>query len=52
MLSTCAFMDEQGPGKPDGMCIDAQDKIWVACLGHGKIMRIDPETGESNGPFV
>jgi len=32
-------------GYPDGMCIDAEDKIWVACYGVGKVIRFDPATG-------
>ena len=32
-------------GSPDGMCIDQEGKIWVACYGAGKIIRFDTETG-------
>lgn len=32
-------------GYPDGMTIDTEDKIWVACYGAGKVIRFDPETG-------
>lgn len=32
-------------GNPDGMCIDQEGKIWVACYGAGKIIRFDTETG-------
>jgi len=32
-------------GFPDGMCIDQEGKIWVACYGAGKIIRFDAETG-------
>lgn len=32
-------------GNPDGMCIDQEGKIWVACYGAGKIVRFDTETG-------
>ena len=32
-------------GLPDGMCIDQEGKIWVACQGAGKIIRFDTETG-------
>ena len=31
---------------PDGMCIDAEDKLWVAHVRAGRIVRYDPETGE------
>lgn len=30
---------------PDGMCIDTEGKLWVACFGGGRVIRIDPETG-------
>ncbi len=30
---------------PDGCCIDAEDKLWVAAAGCGKIIRFDPQTG-------
>lgn len=32
-------------GLPDGMTIDTEGKLWVACYGEGKLARIDPETG-------
>lgn len=32
-------------GYPDGMTIDAEDKLWVACLFAGRVARYDPETG-------
>jgi len=32
-------------GFPDGMCIDQEGKIWVACYAAGKIIRFDTETG-------
>ncbi|XP_060566399.1 regucalcin-like [Ruditapes philippinarum] len=31
---------------PDGMTIDADDKLWVACFLGGRITRFDPNTGE------
>lgn len=33
-------------GDPDGMTIDTEDKIWVACFGEGKVVRFDPQSGE------
>ena len=35
-------------GAPDGMTIDTEDKLWVACFGPGKVIRFDPETGNFN----
>lgn len=32
-------------GLPDGMTIDTEDKIWVACYGAAQVIRFDPETG-------
>ena len=42
------FGDPDSPdylGTPDGMTIDTEDKIWVACFGGGKVVRFDPENG-------
>ena len=33
-------------GYPDGMCIDTEDKIWVANYGAGKVIRWDPQSGK------
>lgn len=40
------FEIEATEGTPDGMCVDADGKLWVALWGGGKVMRIDPENGE------
>lgn len=32
-------------GYPDGMTMDAEDKLWIACFLAGKVARYDPETG-------
>ena len=32
-------------GVPDGMTIDTENKLWVACFGGSKVIRFDPETG-------
>ncbi|XP_068537751.1 regucalcin isoform X3 [Anas acuta] len=32
---------------PDGMCIDTEGKLWVACYDGGRVIRLDPETGSS-----
>ncbi|XP_006009938.1 regucalcin isoform X2 [Latimeria chalumnae] len=37
---------EKDEGIPDGMCIDAEGKLWVACYNGGRVLRIDPETGK------
>lgn len=28
---------------PDGMCIDADGKLWVACYNGGRVICLDPE---------
>lgn len=33
-------------GIPDGMTIDAEDKLWVAVFDGGKVLRVDPSTGK------
>jgi sugar lactone lactonase YvrE len=33
------------PGHPDGMCVDADDKLWVCQWGGSCIVRCDPRTG-------
>ena len=33
-------------GLPDGMCIDVEDKLWLACYGAGRVFRLDPLTGK------
>ncbi|XP_027715283.1 regucalcin-like isoform X3 [Vombatus ursinus] len=37
---------EEEESMPDGMCIDIQGKLWVACIDAGRIIRLDPETGK------
>ncbi|XP_017557673.1 regucalcin-like isoform X1 [Pygocentrus nattereri] len=36
---------EKDEGIPDGMCIDAEGKLWMACYSGGRVLRIDPQTG-------
>ncbi|XP_062599704.1 regucalcin-like [Saccostrea cucullata] len=33
-------------GFPDGMTIDTEGKLWVACFFASKVVRYDPETGQ------
>lgn len=37
---------EKEEAMPDGMCIDMEGKLWVACIDGGRVIRIDPETGK------
>lgn len=34
-----------GEGKPDGMCVDIDDMLWVAEWGGGRVRKWDPQTG-------
>lgn len=38
---------EKEEAMPDGMCIDTEGKLWVACIDGGRVIRIDPETGKN-----
>lgn len=33
-------------GKPDGMCIDENENLWVACFDGFQVLNIDPRTGK------
>ncbi|XP_067677478.1 regucalcin-like isoform X1 [Haliotis asinina] len=33
-------------GFPDGMTIDTEGKLWLACYSVGKVVRFDPQTGK------
>ncbi|KAI5712715.1 hypothetical protein M8J75_010670 [Diaphorina citri] len=39
-----AFNVTANLGSPDGMTIDSEGKLWVACFKGGKIIRVDPDT--------
>lgn len=36
------FQTNSVPGSPDGMTIDSDGKLWIACWGGGRIIRVDP----------
>lgn len=36
---------EKDEGIPDGMCVDVEGKIWLACYNGGRVLRLDPQTG-------
>ena len=38
---------DKNNGLPDGMAIDEDDYLWVALFGGSKVIRINPETGET-----
>ncbi|XP_032522515.2 regucalcin-like [Danaus plexippus] len=33
-------------GSPDGMTIDRDDNLWVACFNDGKVIKVDPRAGK------
>ncbi|XP_029923843.1 regucalcin [Myripristis murdjan] len=35
----------EGEGLPDGMTVDVDGRLWVACYSAGRVICIDPETG-------
>lgn len=35
----------EGEGKPDGMCVDPQGRVWVALFGGGCVQRYLPDKG-------
>lgn len=43
---TIAFQVPDDLGYPDGMTIDAEDKLWVALWGANRVVRICPKAGE------
>ncbi|KAM4602118.1 regucalcin [Polymixia lowei] len=36
---------QQDEGVPDGLCVDAEGNLWVACYNAGQVINIDPHTG-------
>lgn len=36
---------EEGEGLPDGMTVDVEGRLWVACYNGGRVINIDPATG-------
>ncbi|KAM6958528.1 regucalcin isoform 2-T2 [Tautogolabrus adspersus] len=36
---------EEGEGFPDGMTLDLEGRLWVACYNAGRVINIDPTTG-------
>lgn len=41
-----SFQANNVTGVPDGMTIDKDDNLWVACYGGGKVIKIDSRAGK------
>lgn len=35
--------DSVGPGIPDGMAVDEEGCLWIACFGSGRVRRLSPQ---------
>lgn len=40
------FADYNLPGAPDGMTLDVDGNLWIACVHGGQVIQVDPRTGE------
>lgn len=40
------FAENNVEGNPDGMAIDADDNLWVACFGGNQVIHVDPRSGQ------
>ena len=45
-VRTILDFDSEKYGAPDGMTIDTEGKLWVACYGGSCVVRLDPNTGK------
>nr|QTY40895.1 venom polypeptide precursor [Doratifera vulnerans] len=41
-----SFSDNNVSGNPDGMTIDTDGNLWIACHGGGKVIKVDPRAGK------
>ena len=45
-LGTKEVVAEFGPGQfPDGMAVDVETQLWIACIISNQLLRVDPRTG-------
>ncbi|QNI89588.1 SMP-30/gluconolaconase/LRE-like region family protein [Synechococcus sp. ROS8604] len=44
--SICVQIPEDWDAVPDGMCIDAEGRLWIALFGGGAVTRWDPISGQ------
>ena len=47
-----ASFDEDRDGLPDGMCIDDDDNLWVACFGGSQVLHLNSSNGQILGSIA
>lgn len=40
------FADHGVPGAPDGLTMDVDGNLWIACVHGGRVIKVDPHTGK------
>ncbi|XP_034252823.1 regucalcin-like [Thrips palmi] len=40
------FSDYGVPGAPDGLTMDVDGNLWIACVHGGRVIKVDPHTGK------
>ena len=45
IIFQCQPKPQNSLGCPDGMTIDRDGKLWIACFFGGRVIQLDPDTG-------